>query len=122
RRAQLEIEEPMVDALHRHADRGGLVLPGQRREAGHGSNHSYPRGFAPRTPLHALSRAAAPPRSVRVAHSLRSFAPTSHPGVVFDPRGFAPRTPLHALSRAAAPPRSVFDPRGFAPRTPLHAL
>jgi hypothetical protein len=26
-----------------------------------------PRGFAPRTPLHALSRAAAPARSVRVA-------------------------------------------------------
>src|SRR5262249_35932800 len=33
-----------------------------------------PRGFAPRTPLHALSRAASPARSVRVAHSLRSFA------------------------------------------------
>jgi hypothetical protein len=32
------------------------------------------RGFAPRTPLHALSRAASPARSVRVAHSLRSFA------------------------------------------------
>src|SRR5262245_5386390 len=27
----------------------------------------YPRGFAPRTPLHALSRAASPARSVRVA-------------------------------------------------------
>ena len=34
-----------------------------------------PRGFAPRTPLHALSRAASSARSVRVAHSLRSFAP-----------------------------------------------
>jgi hypothetical protein len=33
-----------------------------------------PRGFAPLTPRHALSRAAAPARSVRVAHSLRSFA------------------------------------------------
>ena len=31
---------------------------------------SFPRGFAPRTPLHALSRAASPARSVRVAHSL----------------------------------------------------
>src|SRR5687767_15769990 len=30
----------------------------------------FPRGFAPRTPLHALSRAASPARSVRVAHSL----------------------------------------------------
>ena len=29
---------------------------------------SFPRGFAPRTPLHALSRAAASARSVRVAH------------------------------------------------------
>ena len=29
---------------------------------------SYPRGFAPRTPLHALSRAASSARSVRVAH------------------------------------------------------
>jgi O-antigen ligase len=29
----------------------------------------YPRGFAPRTPPHALSRAAAPARSVRVARS-----------------------------------------------------
>ena len=28
---------------------------------------SYPRGFAPRTPLHALSRAASPARSDRVA-------------------------------------------------------
>ena len=32
------------------------------------------RGFTPRTPLRALSRAASPARSVRVAHSLRSFA------------------------------------------------
>ena len=31
---------------------------------------SFPRGFAPRTPLHALSRAASSARSVRVAHSL----------------------------------------------------
>jgi len=30
----------------------------------------YSRGFAPRTPLHALSRAASSARSVRVAHSL----------------------------------------------------
>src|SRR5580765_3395210 len=33
------------------------------------ASSSYPRGFAPRTPRHALSRAAAPARSVRVAHS-----------------------------------------------------
>ena len=32
--------------------------------------HLRARGFAPRTPLHALSRAASPARSVRVAHSL----------------------------------------------------
>src|SRR6476661_6850093 len=35
---------------------------------------SYPRGFAPRSPLHALSRAASSARSVRVARSLRSLA------------------------------------------------
>src|SRR6266567_1412517 len=35
------------------------------------------RGFAPRTPLHALSLAASPARSDRVAHSRRSFAPHS---------------------------------------------
>src|SRR5262245_40158761 len=33
-----------------------------------------PRGFAPRTPLHALSRGPLGPRSVRVARSLRSLA------------------------------------------------
>ena len=33
-----------------------------------------PRGFAPRTPLHALSRAASPARSVRAARSLHSLA------------------------------------------------
>jgi hypothetical protein len=31
-------------------------------------------GFAPRTPLHALSRATAPARAARVARSLRSLA------------------------------------------------
>src|SRR5262245_64416061 len=34
----------------------------------------YPRGFAPRAPLHALSRAAAPARAVRVARSWYSLA------------------------------------------------
>src|SRR4051794_12204494 len=37
--------------------------------------HSFPRGFAPRTPLHALSLAAAPARSDRVARSRCSLAP-----------------------------------------------
>ncbi len=60
--------------------------------------HHLSRGFAPRTPLHALSRAAAPARSVRVARSRRSLARSRHP---------PPRTPLHALSRAASPARSV---------------
>ena len=36
---------------------------------------SYPMGFAPRTPLHAPSRAAAPARSGRVARSHGSLAP-----------------------------------------------
>src|SRR4051794_37327482 len=51
-------------------------------------DHLLPRGFARRTPLHALSLTAAPARAVRVARSLRSLAPK---------RAFAPRTPLHAL-------------------------
>src|SRR5438105_2890798 len=81
-------------------------------------------------PLHALSPAAPPARSVRVAHARCSFA--WHPS---NPTGFAPRTPLHALSPAAPPARSVrvaharcsfawhpSNPTGFAPRTPLHAL
>src|SRR5215471_12010726 len=34
----------------------------------------FPRGFAPRTPLHRRSLGASPPRSAPVAHSLRSFA------------------------------------------------
>src|SRR5215831_17321478 len=38
------------------------------------SVQSYPRGFAPRTPLHALSLAASPARSVRVARSQCSLA------------------------------------------------
>jgi hypothetical protein len=33
-------------------------------------HETHPRGFAPRTPLHAHSLAASPARSVRVAHSL----------------------------------------------------
>ena len=38
-----------------------------------------PRGFAPRTPLHALSLAASPARSDRVARSLRSLAASAPP-------------------------------------------
>src|SRR4051812_48449096 len=37
----------------------------------------WSRGVAPRTPLHASSRAASPARSGRVAHSRRSFAAAS---------------------------------------------
>ena len=39
------------------------------------SGTSHPRGFAPRTPLHAPSRAASPARSGRVARSHGSLAP-----------------------------------------------
>ena len=41
----------------------------------HLRHHRYPKGFAPRTPPHALSRAASPARSVRVARSRCSLAP-----------------------------------------------
>ena len=40
----------------------------------HRSLPTYPRGFAPRTPLHAPPRAASPARSGRVARSHRSLA------------------------------------------------
>src|SRR5262245_50203251 len=45
-----------------------------------------PRGFAPRTPLHALSRAASPARSVRVG----SFAGAHSPAVARDMARRAP--------------------------------
>ena len=50
----------------RHAGSSSTTAPRGRQ--------NYPRGFAPRTPLHALSRAATSARSVRVARSLRSLA------------------------------------------------
>src|SRR6187549_1653707 len=46
---------------------------------------SHPRGVAPRTPLHALSRAASPARSVRVARSLRSLATSAMANVPCEP-------------------------------------
>src|SRR5262249_39176926 len=82
-------------------------------------------GFAPRTPLHALSLAASPARSDRVARSRRSLALWYGDGHC-DRRGFAPRVPLQRRSLRAAPPRSaslarslrsVASPR-VAPRTP----
>src|SRR4051794_17170379 len=86
-----------------------------------------PRGFAPRTPLHASLAGTPAPRSVRVAR----FAALARG--MFDPRGFAPRAPRHAslagtpaprsvrVARFAALARGMFDPRGFAPRAPRHA-
>ena len=71
-----------------------------RRSLAPASIHSLhrlfsPRGFAPRTPLHAPSLAAPPARSGRVARSLRSLATsnrcTNHR---LSPRGFALPTPL----------------------------
>src|SRR3954465_13060945 len=99
--------------------------------------HSLSRGFAPRTPLHALSLAATPARAVRVARSrARSrvwLRPSNSPARSLARRdagsrrsrgslaplarafGFAPRTPLHALSLAATPARAV---RVAPPRRP----
>ena len=53
---------------------GDIIKPDRRRRAPREFLCAHPRGVAPRTPRHALSRAASPARSVRVAHSLRSFA------------------------------------------------
>src|SRR5262249_54942048 len=47
---------------------------------GSGRLISHPRGFAPRTPPHALSLAASPARSVRVARSRCSLAASKHSG------------------------------------------
>jgi hypothetical protein len=44
----------------------------------------FPRGFAPRTPRHALSRAASPARSDRVARSPRSLALIRPPSILCD--------------------------------------
>src|SRR5258708_10255193 len=88
----------------------------RRRQDARISRHAITRtnvmifrgAVAPRTPLHALSLAAAPARAVRVAPARRAFA-------IF--RGaVAPRTPLHALSLAAAPAPAA---RGAPPRRPL---
>jgi len=69
-----------------------------------GANQLHPRGFAPRTPLHALSRAASPARSVRVARSLRSLALT----------GLCPSDSVQALSLALR--------AAFRSRDPLASL
>src|SRR4051794_20578829 len=93
------------------------------------------RGFAPRTPLHALSPfdraqgdpealegslAAAPARAVRVARSRRSLAAAAVAalGSSHLSRGFAPRTPLHALSpfdRAQGDPEALEGSLAAAP-------
>src|SRR5260221_8168119 len=64
--------------------------------------HYSPRGFAPRTPLHALSRAASPAPSDRVAHSLCSFASRSAGYPLFT-EGLRPSdSPTRALARRFA--------------------
>src|SRR4029450_10498309 len=60
----------------------GVSGPNNRTGAGgepFASRLSYPRGFAPRTPLHARSRAASPARSARVARSRSSLALWNEP-------------------------------------------
>src|SRR5206468_9438272 len=60
-------------------------------------------GVAPRTPLHAPSLAASPARSVRVAHSLHSFASYHHSRA--SPLGLPytrPRSPLRRLAPFAS--------------------
>src|SRR5215510_3801884 len=64
----------------------------------------FPRGFAPRTPRHALSRAALPARSVRVAR----FAALAR---VFSWIGGVPCTPPGGLHYAGASSPAPFRPR-----------
>ena len=138
----------------RRPSRVGRSAAGRRSHAPDGehrrANLVYPRGFAPRTPRHALSRAAAPARSARVARSPCSLA--SGNGVRFMRRppvsseGLRPsdsptralarrcvgalrsRGSLAMLARTTRKAREVYEmasrshPRGFAPRTPRHAL
>src|SRR5204863_7704923 len=86
-----------------------------------------PRGFAPRTPLHALSRAASPPRSVRVAR----FAALARVCLYYS-AGLRPSdSPTPSLAgplrpaplRWLASPRPLASPRitppRLAPRPPL---
>ena len=83
-----------------------------------GASTIYSSGFAPRTPLHALSLAASPARSDRVARSRRSLATAGH----IDSTGFASRTSFHALSLAASPARSDHVARSGAHSQPQGTL
>ncbi len=68
----LDTLPPSREALLRDlAEARGADAALARRFAG--ALRFFPGGFAPPDPPHALSRAASPARSVRVAHSLRSF-------------------------------------------------
>src|SRR5947207_246241 len=74
---------------------------------------SYPRGVAPRTPPHALSRAASPARSVRVArsraHSRSRQTPLSRcPSLSFLTRGASPLGLPHTRSHAPLRRRAPF--------------
>ena len=102
------------------------------------ANHACPRGFAPRAPLHALSRAASTARSPRVARSRGSLAgpPPLRPRL----RPSGSRATLRPLApsryRRARSPRRVARTRGARARpcrsrsvraasplgAPLHAL
>src|SRR5436190_7860005 len=75
------------------------------------------RGFAPRTPLHALSLAAAPARSDRVARSPLLARASMGPHLLI--RGLRPSdSPTRALARRCA---GSLRPRGppAPPRSPL---
>src|SRR5437660_9556063 len=60
---EVTLEQPPRSAVDRLDDVARRPLIVDAKE----SLHLFSRGFAPRTPLHALSRAASPARSVRVA-------------------------------------------------------
>ena len=77
--------------------------------AGRGGDLSIfdPRGCAPRTPRHALSRGPRAP--LRSRGSLAALGRSRRGGGDLYPRGCAPRTPRHALSRG---PRAPLRSRG----------
>jgi hypothetical protein len=60
----------------------GLAVKCSEAAAREHNGPPYPRGFAHRTPQHALTLAGSPARSVRVAHSLFARSPRDGDGLL----------------------------------------
>src|SRR5687767_6577133 len=79
--------------------------------------HSEPRGFAPRTPLHALSLAAPPARSrLRQGYGGRAEAPPARRRAVREAHSQVGLRPTPRLGRSRGPLRPAPPPRRRAVR------